>query len=114
MKVFAAFLLVLLVALQYRLWLSDDGVRQLVTLRRAVAAQKKENEDLLRRNSELAGEVKDLKGGYSAVEEHARYDQARFRVLHREAHHGDVVEVIADFAHHLARPQVAIVAIPAE
>jgi cell division protein FtsB len=74
MKLFAAFLLVLLVALQYRLWLSDDGVRQLVTLRRAVAAQKKENDDLLRRNTELAGEVKDLKGGYSAVEEHARYD----------------------------------------
>jgi cell division protein FtsB len=74
MKVFAAFLLVLLIALQYRLWLSDDGVRSLVSLQRSVAAQKKENDELARRNSELAGEVKDLKEGYSAVEEHARYD----------------------------------------
>jgi cell division protein FtsB len=74
MKVFAAFLLLLLVALQYRLWVSDDGVRSLMSLRRAVAAQKKENDELSRRNSELAGEVKDLKEGYSAVEERARYD----------------------------------------
>ncbi len=74
MKVFAAFLLLLLVALQYRLWVSDDGVRSLISLKRAVAAQKKENDELSRRNSELAGEVKDLKEGYSAVEERARYD----------------------------------------
>jgi cell division protein FtsB len=74
MKVFAAFLLLLLVALQYRLWISDDGVRTLMSLRRAVAAQKKENDELSRRNSELAGEVKDLKEGNSAVEERARYD----------------------------------------
>jgi len=74
MKVFAAFLLLLLVALQYRLWVSDDGVRSLMSLKRAVAAQQKENEELSRRNSELAGEVKDLKEGYSAVEERARYD----------------------------------------
>ena len=68
MKVFAAFLLLLLVALQYRLWVSDDGVRSLISLKRAVAAQKKENDELSRR------EVKDLKEGYSAVEERARYD----------------------------------------
>jgi cell division protein FtsB len=74
MKVFAAFLFVLLLALQYRLWISDDGVRSLVSLKRAVATQKNENEDLARRNSDLAGEVKDLKEGNSAVEERARYD----------------------------------------
>ncbi len=74
MKMFAAFLLLLLIGLQFRLWVSDDGVRSLITLRHANAVQKAENEELARRNSELAGEVKDLKEGNAAVEEHARHD----------------------------------------
>lgn len=74
MKVFLAVLVVVLAALQYRLWIADDGVRSLVSLRKAVAAQAHENAELARRNSELAGEVKDLKEGYAAIEERARYD----------------------------------------
>jgi cell division protein FtsB len=74
MKVFIAFLLVLLCALQYRLWVADDGFGSLWSLRSAVAAQRNENADLARRNAELAGEVKDLKEGTAAIEEHARYD----------------------------------------
>jgi cell division protein FtsB len=74
MKVFIALLFILLGALQYRFWVADDGFRSLWSLRRAVAAQKNENADLMRRNSELAGEVKDLKEGTAAIEEHARYD----------------------------------------
>jgi cell division protein FtsB len=74
MKFFVAFLIALVIGLQYRLWVSDDGVRSLIALRRTVAAQRAENDELTRRNSELAGEVKDLKEGYAAVEERARYD----------------------------------------
>jgi cell division protein FtsB len=75
MKLFVAFLLIVLIGLQYRLWVSDDGVRSLMTLRRSVAAQKAENAELLQRNSDLAGEVKGLKAGVAAaVEERARYD----------------------------------------
>jgi len=33
MKVFAATLLIVLAALQYRLWVSDDGIRSMTTAR---------------------------------------------------------------------------------
>jgi len=75
MKLFVAFLLIMLIGLQYRLWVSDEGVRSLMSLRRSVATQKAENAELLQRNTDLAGEVKGLKAGVAAaVEERARYD----------------------------------------
>lgn len=63
----AAFLL-----LQYRIWLSHDGVREVVRLRSAVAAQQAEDGRLAERNRELAAEVHDLKNGMAALEERAR------------------------------------------
>ncbi|MCZ8131320.1 MAG: cell division protein FtsB [Steroidobacteraceae bacterium] len=74
MKVLAAALLLVLAALQYRLWVSDDGVRSLFSLGESVAQQQAENETLLRRNEQLAAEVKDLKEGLAALEERARND----------------------------------------
>jgi cell division protein FtsB len=61
-----------LVLLQYRLWLSDDGVSDVARLREAVAAQRAENERLTERNRQLAAEVRDLKSGMAALEERAR------------------------------------------
>jgi len=74
MKVFAAALLLVLAGLQYRLWVSDDGLRSVLNLRRSVSEQKLENVALAQRNRQLAAEVKDLKGGTAAVEERARTD----------------------------------------
>jgi cell division protein FtsB len=74
MRVFAAALLLVLVGLQYRLWLSDDGLRSVLNLRRSVATQRSENTTLRQRNGQLAAEVKDLKGGTAALEERARND----------------------------------------
>jgi len=74
MRVFAVVLLLVLAALQYRLWISDDGVRAVLGLRRSVAAQSAENATLVRRNGQLAAEVKDLKEGLAALEERARND----------------------------------------
>jgi cell division protein FtsB len=74
MKFYAAALLLVLVALQYRLWVSDDGLRSMLALNRSVKTQQAENRVLARRNSELAAEVKDLKEGLAAVEERARND----------------------------------------
>ena len=74
MRVFAAALLVVLLGLQYRLWLSDDGLRPVLNLRRSVAAQRAENAALVQRNRQLTAEVKDLKGGTVALEERARTD----------------------------------------
>jgi cell division protein FtsB len=74
MKWLAVSLLAALLLLQYRLWLSGDGVREVWRLRSAVAAQQSENSGLTERNRELAAEVRDLKQGYAALEERARSD----------------------------------------
>jgi cell division protein FtsB len=74
MKWLAAALVVVTGLLQYRLWLSDNGVRELGRLEGAVAAQRGENSHLEERNRQLAAEVRDLKSGYAALEERARSD----------------------------------------
>jgi len=72
MKWLAAALLVVVVGLQYRLWLSGDGVRELARLSNSVAQQKAENEELVARNQQMVAEVADLKAGMDAIEERAR------------------------------------------
>ncbi len=72
MKLLTAALIAALVLLQYRIWISSDGVRPVYRLERAVAAQEKLNAHLKRRNARLAAEVADLKTGTAAIEERAR------------------------------------------
>jgi cell division protein FtsB len=72
MKWFLAILAALVLVLQYRIWVARDGVREVLLLRDAVAAQRAENERLQDRNRQLAAEVRDLKQGFSALEEQAR------------------------------------------
>jgi cell division protein FtsB len=72
MKWLAAALLVVVLGLQYRLWLSGDGVRELARLSDAVERQKAENEELVARNQQMIAEVADLKAGMVAIEERAR------------------------------------------
>jgi cell division protein FtsB len=67
-------LLGLLVVLQGRLWLADDGWSEVARLRSGVARQQAENERLAERNARLEAEVKDLKDGFAALEERARSD----------------------------------------
>jgi cell division protein FtsB len=74
MKWLAAALAVVLILLQYRIWISDNGVRQVERLRQTVAAQQAEDAQLAERNRQLAAEVRDLKTGMDALEERARSD----------------------------------------
>jgi cell division protein FtsB len=74
MKVLAAGLVVLLVLLQYRLWLGEGGLREVRRLRTEIQAQRDENQQLKERNRTLAAEVLDLKKGTVAIEERARTD----------------------------------------
>ena len=74
MKWLAAALAVVLILLQYRIWVSDNGVRQVERLKTAVAAQETEDTRLADRNRQLAAEVRDLKTGTAALEERARSD----------------------------------------
>jgi cell division protein FtsB len=79
MRVFVALLALALLALQYRLWLSDDGVKEVRRLETAVQAQERENAALEARNAQLAAEVENLKQGLDAVEERARSDLGMVR-----------------------------------
>jgi cell division protein FtsB len=72
MKWLAGALLTVVLLLQYRLWLSGDGVRELGRLSEAVERQKSENAELEDRNQQLVAEVQDLKAGMAAIEERAR------------------------------------------
>ncbi len=74
MKWLAAALAVAVILLQYRVWFSEDGVREVARLKTAVATQRAENEQLAERNKQLAAEVRDLKTGMDALEERARSD----------------------------------------
>ncbi|SFJ95829.1 cell division protein FtsB [Methylophaga sulfidovorans] len=62
----------ILVLLQYRLWLSHDGLPSLLRLHQAVEKQRIDNAELKERNQVLAAEVQDLKSGLDALEERAR------------------------------------------
>src|SRR5262245_10787713 len=74
MKWFALSLGLIVLLLQYRLWVSPNGVRELGRLEQAVNEQRTENEALASRNAQLAAEVRDLKKGVTALEERARSD----------------------------------------
>ncbi len=74
MKWLVGMLGVALLLLQYRLWLSPDGVQSVWQLRTAERAQQDQNAVLSERNRQLAAEVRDLKKGYAALEERARND----------------------------------------
>jgi cell division protein FtsB len=74
MKLLAAALVVLLVLLQYRLWLGEGGMREVRRLHAEIEAQRDENQQLKERNRTLAAEVLDLKKGTVAIEERARTD----------------------------------------
>jgi len=72
MRFFALTLAAILVMLQYRLWISDQGVREVSRLNEALSTQLSENREQAERNRQLAAEVTDLKEGMSALEERAR------------------------------------------
>jgi cell division protein FtsB len=72
MRILAAVLGLALIMLQYRLWLSDQGLREVSRLQAAVDAQASANREQAERNRQLVAEVTDLKVGLTALEERAR------------------------------------------
>ena len=72
MKVVTGILLILLLALQYRLWVGEGSVAEVAHLRAEIAAQRVELERIRERNQALHAEVEDLRKGLEAIEERAR------------------------------------------
>jgi len=74
MRILVAILLILLLVLQYDLWVGDGSLATVWHLQKEVDAQQLENTHLQERNETLAAEVKDLKTGLDAIEERSRND----------------------------------------
>ena len=74
MKFLAATLAALFLLIQYPLWLGKGGWLRVWDLDRQVQARKDANVVLQTRNGALDAEVRDLKQGFDAIEERARYE----------------------------------------
>ena len=74
MKALAGLLAVLIVLVQYPLWLGKGGWLRVWEVDRQLETQVARNERLERRNVALDAEVRDLKQGVDALEERARYE----------------------------------------
>jgi cell division protein FtsB len=72
MRALLAILLLVLVALQFKMWFGEGGYRDVQRLAERVEQQALENEALAQRNRELQAEVEDLRQGLEAIEERAR------------------------------------------
>ena len=72
MRILAGVLGLALLLMQYRLWISDQGIREVSRLQAAVDAQVAANREQAARNRQLVAEVTDLKVGLTALEERAR------------------------------------------
>ena len=79
MKVLIATLIILLLVLQYKLWLADDGLREVRRLTEEVERHERQIVILQSRNQALAAEVTDLKSGLGAIEERARSELGMIR-----------------------------------
>lgn len=74
MRLVPFILVVMLVGIQFPLWLGKGGWMRVREAEQQLAAQNRSNAVLEARNAKLAAEVKDLKEGAGAVEERARYE----------------------------------------
>jgi len=64
----------LIILLQYPLWLGKGGWLRVWEVDRQLQQQKDANQKLEVRNAGLDAEVRDLKQGYDAIEERARFE----------------------------------------
>lgn len=67
-------LAVLLLLLQYPLWFGKGGWWHMQKAQTEVQSLREHNETLEKRNANMAADVKDLKSGYEAIEERARFE----------------------------------------
>lgn len=79
MKSLVVILTGLFLILQYKLWFDHNGVTQVHRLKQAITVQTNENNQLAQHNEVLLAEIKDLKSGQAAIEDHARNDLGMIR-----------------------------------
>lgn len=68
------FLLILIAALQYRLWLGDGSIREYREIQQRIEVLRQEGERRRIRNAALEADIRDLRDGTDAIEERARHE----------------------------------------
>jgi len=79
MRIVIYSMLLLLIAIQYPLWLGKGGWLKVYELEKQLELQQAKNSLLSLRNAKLTGDVKDLKDGTRAIEERARVEHGMFK-----------------------------------
>jgi cell division protein FtsB len=79
LRILAVVLFVLILVLQYPMWLGKGGWLQVRELDRQLDLQRQTNSELKSRNAALDAEVRDLKTGLAAIEERARSELGMVR-----------------------------------
>lgn len=97
MRLLIGLLAAAFVVLQFRLWMTEGGLREVWRLEEQVALRTEENRLLAERNQALEAEVQDLKRGLAAAEERARSelgmvlpDESFFQIVDTNALEGPV------------------------
>ena len=72
-------MLLLLIAIQYPLWLGKGGWLKVYEMEKQLELQQAKNSLLSLRNAKLTGDVKDLKDGTRAIEERARVEHGMIK-----------------------------------
>jgi cell division protein FtsB len=79
MNYIISILLIILVTLQYDLWVGEGSIVEVRKLESAIELQTRENQILRERNDALQPEVLDLKHGLSAIEERVRTEMGMIK-----------------------------------
>lgn len=73
-KILIAILILLIIQLQYRLWLGDGSISEVQEYQQQLDILTKDAKEKQERNEALYAEVLDLRKGEEAIEERARYE----------------------------------------
>ncbi|SNX28588.1 cell division protein FtsB [Polynucleobacter meluiroseus] len=79
MRIVIYSMVLLLIAIQYPLWLGKGGWLKVYEMERQLQLQQAKNSLLSLRNTKLSGDVKDLKEGTRAIEERARVEHGMIK-----------------------------------
>ncbi|NLC24088.1 MAG: cell division protein FtsB [Oxalobacter sp.] len=114
MRLITIVLAVLLLLIQYPLWMGKGGFFRARELSLQLEAAQEKNEDYRLRNAKLASEVRDLEVGTEAIEERARFelgmikrDEIFIQVIDTSKFPGKGKPVEGDLALPIAKPEAA-------
>lgn len=96
MRFLLALLLLIFLALQYRLWVGEGSYAEVRHLQQEIANKKADLERMEKENQELRAEIEDLKKGLEAIQERARSElgmikqgETYFQIVEPEQVKGD-------------------------